>query len=217
MLVNTSRSSHLEAGTKIMAGSLSRLTPNCRLSKISARPNSGLLLQTCPAGHRRAVSSTAASRSSTSSLALNLGLVLGGGLLGLGYATLFPSPLSRMLNPPQAPPSPTEDSAEGQAHIQKLEAALQSLPQVKALRLEKVPEQSAVTSLMPESQLLHINKWKEARPYTKYPEERRIHHFTAGLLRGPGRLAVRPLLFSSTDDKEAIIFLHLGRSLCGHE
>lgn len=162
----------------------------------------------------RSLSSTRARRSST---LVNLSLLFGGATLGLGYATIFPSPLSRLLNPPIAPPSPVQHSPEGLAHTQDIEAQLQSLDQVKALRAEQEPSQSAPTSLTPESQLLRQPRWKESRPYLKYPEERRTHHLTAGLLKGPGKLAVAPLAFSTQDDKETIIFIHLGRSLCGHE
>jgi len=62
-----------------------------------------------------------------------------------------------------------------------------------------------------------IPKWKESRPYANYPEEKRIHSLTAGTLAGPGKLAVPPLVFSTRDDSESIIILHLGRSMCGHD
>lgn len=166
---------------------------------------------------QRSISTTPPKQSASSSTLYSLALLLGGGTLGLGYATLFPTPLSRMLNPPFAPPSPTHDSDEGQAHRQDLERQLQALPQVKALRAEQEPSQSPVTSLTPESSLLKQPKWKELRPYAHYPEERRLHHLTAGILRGPGKLALPPLCFAAPDGSQSIIFMHLGRSLCGHE
>lgn len=174
----------------------------------------GLVRPTFCRQQSRALSNTAPRRSST---LVSLSLLVGGASLGLGYATFFPSPLARILNPPYAPPAPTHHSEEGQLHTKDLERQLQSLPQVQALRAEKEPSQSAVTSLTPESSLLKQPKWKELRPYAHYPEERRLHHLTAGILRGPGKLALPPLCFAARDGHEAIIFLHLGRSLCGHE
>lgn len=166
------------------------------------------------AGSRQPLSTTASRRTSP---LLGISLVIGGAALGIGYATLFPSPLGRILNPPIAPPAPHQDSKEGQAHVAALEKALQSLSQVKALRAEKEPGQSGISSLTPESVLLQQPKWKESRPYQKYPEDRRAHHLTAGVLKGPGKLAVAPLVLSTQDDTESVIFMHLGRSLCGHE
>jgi len=43
------------------------------------------------------------------------------------------------------------------------------------------------------------------------------HSLTSSILRGPGMLAVPPLAFVKTDESEAVLILHLGRSLCGHD
>jgi hypothetical protein len=54
-------------------------------------------------------------------------------------------------------------------------------------------------------------------PYSTLPPERLAHSLTAGSLRGPGKLAVPPLVFAKEDESEAILVLHFGRSLCGHD
>jgi len=43
------------------------------------------------------------------------------------------------------------------------------------------------------------------------------HSLTSSILRGPGMLAVPPLAFVRTDESEAVLILHMGRSLCGHD
>jgi acyl-coenzyme A thioesterase PaaI-like protein len=44
-----------------------------------------------------------------------------------------------------------------------------------------------------------------------------VHSLSAGSLRGPGKLALSPLIRAKHDESEALVFLHLGRSLCGHD
>jgi len=61
------------------------------------------------------------------------------------------------------------------------------------------------------------DEWYETRPYAKYPEEARVNSLTAGALRGPGRLALTPLMRVRRDEKEAISIIHFGRGLCGHD
>lgn len=64
------------------------------------------------------------------------------------------------------------------------------------------------------------------RPYSRYPPERARHSLTAGTLRGPGMLATNPLVMTKTTHGalregghrgDGVAFLHLGRSLCGHD
>jgi acyl-coenzyme A thioesterase PaaI-like protein len=64
------------------------------------------------------------------------------------------------------------------------------------------------------------------RPYLKYSREKAQHHLTAGSLRGPGMVAVPPLVFTKTGvgaeqlggaEGDSTILLHLGRSVCGHD
>ena len=57
--------------------------------------------------------------------------------------------------------------------------------------------------------------WTESRPYaTSIPGP---HSLSASTLRGPGRFAVAPLVFTSRDQKSAIMLIHVGAGLCGHE
>lgn len=64
------------------------------------------------------------------------------------------------------------------------------------------------------------------RPYLKYSREKAQHNLTAGSLRGPGMVAVPPLVFTKTghgaaqlggNEGDSTIVVHLGRSLCGHD
>jgi len=81
-----------------------------------------------------------------------------------------------------------------------LEQKLQDLPQ-----LRKIRESS------------DASEWYETRPYHKYPEEKRVNSLTAGALRGPGKLACIPLVRAKKDDTESMVFIHVGRALCGHD
>ncbi|KAG0249582.1 hypothetical protein DFQ27_009917 [Actinomortierella ambigua] len=59
--------------------------------------------------------------------------------------------------------------------------------------------------------------WKEANPYWFLTSHTEKHHLTAGTLRGENMLSVRPLKFDRKDKKATVLFMHLGRSLCGHD
>ena len=59
--------------------------------------------------------------------------------------------------------------------------------------------------------------WYETRPYMHIPEERRGNSLTAGALRGPGKLALPPLLRVKDDESETVGIVHFGRGLCGHD
>ncbi|KAF8341811.1 hypothetical protein F5887DRAFT_918994 [Amanita rubescens] len=62
------------------------------------------------------------------------------------------------------------------------------------------------------------DEWYETRPYTNYvPGGRRVNNITAGALRGPGKLALRPLVRSGENEKEVIVLVHVGRGLCGRD
>ncbi|KAG8936668.1 hypothetical protein FRC02_000126 [Tulasnella sp. 418] len=100
--------------------------------------------------------------------------------------------------PRPAPPSPSQYSEEGIQKMKEVEENLQELPLVASLRQRK-------------------EEFYEARPYESYPEEKRIHSLTAGTLAGPGKFAVRPLIFAKWDESESVVIVHLGRSLCGHD
>ncbi|KAF9309875.1 hypothetical protein BG003_009196 [Podila horticola] len=60
-------------------------------------------------------------------------------------------------------------------------------------------------------------EWKEGDPYFFLTDHTKKHNLTAGALRGENMLSVRPLKFERKDKKAIVLFLHLGRSLCGHD
>lgn len=129
------------------------------------------------------------------------------GLAGLavGLASSFyllgafkPPQLITILSPRPAPPSPSFESEEGHRAADVVEKGFSTIEEVRRLRRDP-------------------QRWKESRPYSKYPEDKRVHSLSAGALRGPGKFAVPPLAFVGEGSREANIFLHLGRSMCGHD
>lgn len=114
--------------------------------------------------------------------------------------SLYPPQLATFISPRPGPPPLDPNDSSTIAHLESLEDALLNLPLLRAHRSR------------PDAQ-----DWYEARPYTKLPEERRVHSLTAGALRGPGKLALPPVVRAKKDESENIFFVHVGRSLCGHE
>jgi len=49
------------------------------------------------------------------------------------------------------------------------------------------------------------------------PKKKRVNSLTAGALRGPGKLGCIPLIRSRKDESESVVFIHVGRGLCGHD
>ncbi|KAI6124516.1 HotDog domain-containing protein [Pisolithus croceorrhizus] len=125
-------------------------------------------------------------------------------LTGVGAYTagaVAPHPIFAFIAPRPAPGPPADPgSPESIAYAASLEEALQSLPLLNSLRSQPDADQ-----------------WYEARPYKRFPEERRVNNLTAGALRGPGKLGNIPLVRSKLDESEAIGFVHVGRGLCGHD
>ncbi|KAH8156918.1 hypothetical protein CIB48_g11328 [Xylaria polymorpha] len=58
--------------------------------------------------------------------------------------------------------------------------------------------------------------FSEARPHMKIPEGYRSHHLTGGVLSGPGRIVVPPLVFAEDGGLSMIAISYLGNELCGH-
>ncbi|KAK6062756.1 thioesterase superfamily protein [Seiridium cupressi] len=56
----------------------------------------------------------------------------------------------------------------------------------------------------------------ELRPHMRIPEPFRINNFTAGTLRGPGRVPVPPIAFVEDGGKSIVSITYLGEGLCGH-
>ncbi|KAJ7434860.1 HotDog domain-containing protein [Mycena latifolia] len=135
--------------------------------------------------------------STFAAVSLAAGFSVGAYALG---ALFPPSPIS-LLYPRPAPPPPSDPtSPESLAITAALEAELQSLP---VLREHRSREDAA--------------EWYEARPHSALPEAVRVNKLTSGALRGPGKLAVFPLVRVRRDEREAVVFLHVGRGLCGHD
>ncbi|TGJ87681.1 hypothetical protein E0Z10_g1118 [Xylaria hypoxylon] len=56
----------------------------------------------------------------------------------------------------------------------------------------------------------------EVRPHMKIPDGYRSHHLTGGLLAGPARIVVPPLVFTEDGGKSIVAISYLGNDLCGH-
>ena len=112
----------------------------------------------------------------------------------------YPPPLLTYIAPRSAPPPPDPDLPESRAYVAALEEELQKLPLLLKHRADEDP-----------------GAWYETRPYVSLPEDRRVNNLTAGALRGPGRLALLPLVRARFDESEALVIVHVGRGLCGHD
>lgn len=95
----------------------------------------------------------------------------------------FPPQLVLYILPRYAPPPPDAKSSRGKDMTDGVEREIQDLPIVHSLRHEK--------------------DWYETRPYSKYDPDKVHNSLTAGSLRGPGKLAVPPILFAKNDETEA--------------
>ncbi|KAH9925870.1 Thioesterase/thiol ester dehydrase-isomerase [Epithele typhae] len=148
-------------------------------------------------------SSTASSSSSSSPLWRRVRLTAGAtALAATSYylGALYPPEFAHLLSPRSAPPPLCPDDPAALAHVAALEEELHKLPVLLAHRAQTGEDD-----------------WYEARPYLNIPEERRVNSLTAGTLKGPGKLAVAPLVRARHDARENWIFIHVGRALCGHE
>ncbi|EIW78612.1 thioesterase thiol ester dehydrase-isomerase [Coniophora puteana RWD-64-598 SS2] len=149
----------------------------------------------------RAYSQSASSSSSARPSSLRtLALATGVGLTFYTLGALFPPRVALLVSPRPAAPLPGADTTEGQAYTAELEASLQSLPTLVEHRSREDAEE-----------------WYETRPYATMPDERKVNSLTAGSLKGPGKLALAPLVRVRVDESETFAILHLGRALCGHD
>ncbi|KAF7317563.1 4HBT domain-containing protein [Mycena kentingensis (nom. inval.)] len=123
------------------------------------------------------------------------------GIACYALGALYPPTPITLLYPRPAPAPPADaTSPSSLAYTAALEAELQALPQLAAHRTRA-----------------DAAEWYEVRPHAAIPEEVRANKLTSGALRGPGKLAVLPLARVRRDESEAVVFLHLGRGLCGHD
>lgn len=188
-------------------------------------------------------SATPAPRRSHLGLALLVGVVGAGAYLA---GSVYPPPFVTMIHPREAPAAPGIDSEEGKKHTERIESELNGLPIVQTLlsakspvpvesRLDDAPNAEAgrVPGSNPSTQVPslktepgHEPHYVASRPYRNYPPSKLLHSLTAGTLRGPGRFAVPPLVLAKTEAGaqaegghagDCDIFIHVGRSLCGHD
>ncbi|KAA1477383.1 Thioesterase/thiol ester dehydrase-isomerase [Dentipellis sp. KUC8613] len=132
-----------------------------------------------------------------------------------------PTPLT-YISPRIAPPPPDPTHPAAQAYVADLEAELQRLPILRKHRARgtTVTDEDASRNEGDAEQRVQDedkNAWYETRPYLSLPPENAANSLTAGALRGPGRLALPPLVRARADETESWIFIHVGRGLCGHE
>lgn len=113
---------------------------------------------------------------------------------------VYPPPLLTYIAPRAAPPPPDPNLPEAQAYVEALEEQLQKLPMLVKYRAAE-----------------DRDAWYETRPYQIFPEELRANNLVGGALRGPGLLALPPLVRARRDESEGIIIVHAGRGLCGHD
>ncbi|KAJ3923200.1 HotDog domain-containing protein [Lentinula edodes] len=131
---------------------------------------------------------------------LTLILAASASLTAYTVGSIYPPPPLSLLFPSPAPAPPDPTSLESLEYTASLEKELLSLPLLQSLRA--APD---------------AKEWYEARPYKNFPEERRVNNLTAGALRGPGKLAVPPVVWVRRDESESFVFIHVGRGLCGHD
>lgn len=137
------------------------------------------------------------------------------GIAGYGLALAYPPSVIKLLNPTPVEEFPTAESEEGLAYCKAIEEQLQNLDIVKQLREATVDGPSNTSpnaTSLEQEQVSKPRKYKEMRPYSKVPPEKKRHSLTQSTLRGPGMFAVPPLLFYTPDNKECIAIMHIGRS-----
>ncbi|GAA5878034.1 hypothetical protein JCM1840_001723 [Sporobolomyces johnsonii] len=168
---------------------------------------------------------------------LSSALLTTGLLAGLGLSLVVPRPqLVSLVFPIPTPHPPPAQSEQGRQHAEELEKGLMELELVKRLKAEMMPapptvEPSSTSSASPQATSLEaaaaalspssptdtplVPRWTLSRPYASTPPG--PHSLSGYSLRGPGKFAIPPLVFTSMDKKEAVFVLHVGGGLCGHE
>lgn len=169
------------------------------------------------------------------SFILYTALLTTGVVSGLVLSLVVPRPrLLSILYPVPTPAPDGVDTVEGIKHARELERQLQNLAVVQRLRNERIPAPApslaadnttpapgAETSLTTTSADTDsatsqtVLKYSESRPYSTAPPG--PHSLTGYSLRGPGKFALPPLVFSTADKKQGVFVIHIGAGLCGHE
>lgn len=180
--------------------------PSSKLCNTSSRqsilPSTRIIRFRPKSSTTRSYASHAGSNTGGRRVSLLHALVFSGFLASSSYLLgLFAPPEAfTLFNPRPIPPPPPEHSEEAKRIIAKVEKELNELEVLKKCR--EAPDAS---------------EWYEARPYVSLPPERLLNHFTAGVIRGPTRIAVPPIVRSRKDETETWVFIHLGTGICGHE
>ncbi|CCA75644.1 hypothetical protein PIIN_09635 [Serendipita indica DSM 11827] len=164
---------------------------------------------------------------------------LGFALLSITYTlgVLYPPDLYTLVYPREAPPSPEKGSKEALRAAAELEKQLWQIPLVRELAQKSYPlnADTVPAQFLGPKDIAGVNSRKNlnasttdnpgtevpthymVRPYLNLSESFSRHSFTAGLMQGPGKMAIPPLLFIETNEKALTGVIHLGRSICGHD
>ncbi|KAI1318689.1 hypothetical protein EDD11_005982 [Mortierella claussenii] len=125
-----------------------------------------------------------------------------GGFAGMPVGKIQPTILTTE-EPDEPFPSNGKPSLEKKEEIKRSVVLEQQMKELNLVQEYKIKAMSG--------------EWKEADPYWYLTKVTEPHHLTAGTLRGENMLSVHPLKFERKDKKAIVLFMHLGRSLCGHD
>ncbi|GAA5826631.1 hypothetical protein JCM11251_002827 [Rhodosporidiobolus azoricus] len=168
---------------------------------------------------------------------LSTALLSTGLLAGFSLALVAPRPaLVNLVFPLPTPPPPPAHSDEAKQHVQEVEKGLHELEVVRRLKREVVPAlppagdlsystappettsltsaASSFSSTSPSDTPLEP-RYTLSRPYAATPPG--PHSLSGYALRGPGKFAIPPLVFTTLDKKASVLIAHVGGGLCGHE
>ncbi|KAA1079077.1 hypothetical protein PGTUg99_013892 [Puccinia graminis f. sp. tritici] len=90
------------------------------------------------------------------------------------------------------------DSPEAQEITNAIESQLHQLQIVKQLNAQP-------------------DRWLSFRPFNKLARHQMSHSLTYSTLRGPGKFAIPPIVFINKDKTEAVVVVHVGDLMCGHD
>lgn len=140
----------------------------------------------------------------TSITLISLATLSMGYLIGTSYP---PSLMSQLVINSFLKPSSTSssshhhhhhDSPEAQEITNAIESQLHQLQIVKQLNAQP-------------------DHWLSFRPFNKLARHQMSHSLTYSTLRGPGKFAIPPIVFINKDKTEAVVILHVGDLMCGHD
>ncbi|WAQ82617.1 hypothetical protein PtA15_2A934 [Puccinia triticina] len=125
-----------------------------------------------------------------------------GYLVGTSYPPNLMSQLviNSFLKPPTTNSSlhRQNDSPEAQEITNSIESQLHELQIVQQLNAQP-------------------DRWSSFRPFNKLGRHQMAHSLTYSTLRGSGKFAIPPIVFINKDKTEAVVIVHVGDMMCGHE